>query len=203
MPSTACSALLAAGLHAPRRIHRGELAVEGMDAGLGRLLDRPDGAQGAHGRAEQRDTRQEQQRFLFCGRWHGPTVAAGRRASGINSLVCGSDYFGGAVLAGSVVSAVSDVSAGAVLSAVPVVVAVSAVHLDRCIHCPENLGRGCSRMVRGFSRIAAVRLDANTGDPKKRCIRGNSRSIRENPRPGFRVLWSPIPPIDFSTKSTR
>jgi len=30
-----------------------------------------------------------------------------------------------------------------------------AVHVDPCIHGFENLGRGSSRMMRGFSRMAA------------------------------------------------
>jgi hypothetical protein len=43
-------------------------------------------------------------------------------------------------------------------------------------------------MVRGFSRMAAEHVDNDTRNPKEEGIRGNSRSIRENPRPGFRVL---------------
>ena len=42
-------------------------------------------------------------------------------------------------------------------------------------------------MVRGYSRMTAVRLDVTIREPKEGCIRENSRSIRGNPRPGFGV----------------
>jgi len=53
---------------------------------------------------------------------------------------------------------------------------------------PKNLGRGCSRMVRGFSRIATVRVDAHIRDPKELVYPRKSAKIRVQ---AFRVSRIP------------
>jgi hypothetical protein len=64
MPAAGGSALLAS-FDPARRVYRGELTVQGAPAGLRRFLDCPHGAERTHRCAQQGDTGEEQQRFLF------------------------------------------------------------------------------------------------------------------------------------------
>jgi hypothetical protein len=93
MPTMRGSAFLAARFRASRRVDRGELAIECMDGGFRWLLDRSHCAQCPDRRPEQRDTGEEQERFLLCGGWHGGIIVPCRFASMIGSLLVGANPF--------------------------------------------------------------------------------------------------------------
>lgn len=57
-----------------RRIDRGELPIERVGAGFGNLLYRPDRAQSADGGAEERETGEKEERFLFGGSRHAVSL---------------------------------------------------------------------------------------------------------------------------------
>ena len=76
MPPSASSWLcLVTALHASRRIDGGELILERSAVLLRKLLDAPDRAQRTHGRTEQGDAGEKEERFLFGWGRHAPMVS--------------------------------------------------------------------------------------------------------------------------------